>query len=274
MNSIDPQHKNHPGILISILLLAITICFTVFSLAPRLTKTNLLPEVYYSALLDAEQISSDEISTNLTAIVKDNPNIQWQGDRLKVSTYAKPKYFEVGSHQTTSREVWVTVVPELQNFCTNYAQTGQEISPRIEQLLGLAPSHQPAKSIVELWVDAKDLFRPTPDPEISDHEAELAFRPANNFLRVSPEYQDWFNSRLNEFESQLKEMNPDHPAVPWTRLGYTYDWGESTNHVGLSEFVLSKGAELEVESVSTVDNYCRGTEAVAQTKSVELAFDN
>ncbi|MEM6614348.1 MAG: hypothetical protein AAF652_19285 [Cyanobacteria bacterium P01_C01_bin.72] len=236
-------------------------------LSSKLTKTSFLPEAYYSALLDAEQISSDEISTSLTAIVKDNHNIQWQGDLLKVATYAKPQYFEVGSQQTTSREVWVTVVPELQNFCTSYAHTGKEVSPRIEQLLGLAPSNQPPKSIVELWVNAKDLFRPTPDPEISDHEAELEFRPPNNFLSVSPEYQEWFNRRLNEFKSQLKEMNPDRLAVPWTRLGYTYDWGDSTSHIGLSEFVLSKGAELEVESVSSIDNYCQGTESIAQTKS-------
>ena len=25
---------------------------------------------------------------------------------------------------------------------------------------------------------------------------------------------------------------------PWTRLGYTYDWGNPRNLVGLSEFVL------------------------------------
>ncbi|MEO1691376.1 MAG: hypothetical protein AAFR63_07575 [Cyanobacteria bacterium J06631_6] len=273
MNSLDPQPRKYPAIFISILLLAITICFAAFLITPKLTKTNLFPEVYYSALLDAEQISSDEISTSLTAIVKDNRNIQWQGDRLKVATYAKPKYFVAGSQQTASREIWVTVVPELQNFCTSYAQTGKELSPRIEQLLGLAPSHQPPKSIVELWVNAKDLFRPTPDPEISDREAELEFRPANNFQQVSPEYQEWFNSRLSEFKSQLKEMNPDRPAVPWTRLGYTYDWGESTDHIGLSEFVLSQGAELEVESVSSINNYCRDTEPIAQTQSAELALN-
>ncbi len=269
MNSTNPEPQKYLAMLLSAIFLFISISLSWFLFTTGSPQTNVLPEVYYSALKDVEQVSSDEISTTLTAIVKDNHNIQWQGDRLKVATYAKPKYFEVGSKQPSSREVWVTVVPELQNFCIDYAKTGKEISPRIEQLLGLAPSHQPAKSIVELWVEAKDLFRPTPDPEITDHEAELEFRPANEFLSVSPEYQDWFNSRLNEFESQFQEMNPDRPPVPWTRLGYTYDWGDSPNHIGLSEFVLKKGASLEVDSVSTVNDYCRGDDAIAMIESAK-----
>lgn len=256
-------------VLLSGILLLITISLSWLFPTISSVQASVLPEVYYSALKDAQQISSDKISNTLTAIVKDNHNIQWQGDRLKVATYAKPKYYEVGSTQTSSREVWVTVVPELQNFCTNYSRTGQEITPRIEQLLGLAPSQKSAKSIVELWVEAKDLFRPTPDPEITDHEAEIKFRPANEFLSVSAEYQDWFNSRLNEFETQFKEMNPERLPAPWTRLGYTYDWGDSSNHIGLSEFVLKEGANLEVDSIATVDDYCRSTDPLAMVQSAE-----
>lgn len=271
MNSTNVQAKKYVSIVLSAIFLIIAISLSWLFFTASSPQTKVLPEVYYNALKDVEQVSSDEISTNLTAIVKGNHNIQWQGDRLKVSTYAKPKYFAAGNKQIASREVWVTVVPELQNFCTDYAQTGKEISPRIEQLLGLAPSNQPAKSIVELWVNAKDLFRPTPDPEITDREAELEFRQSNEFLSVSAEYQDWFNHRLNEFESQFKEMNPDRPAVPWTRLGYTYDWGESSNphHIGLSEFVLRAGAELEVNSVSTVNDYCHSPHSIAAINSAK-----
>ncbi len=51
--------------------------------------------------------------------------------------------------------------------------------------------------------------------------------------------------------------------APWTRLGYTYDWGASQNHIGLSEFVLRKGANLEVDSVTAVNDYCRGGDSIA-----------
>ncbi|MEL6494318.1 MAG: hypothetical protein AAFQ41_04240, partial [Cyanobacteria bacterium J06623_7] len=228
-------------------------------------KNSAVPEVYYRALKDVEQITPEEISTNLIAIVKDNPLIQWQGDRLKVATFAKAKYsYEVGSTEPQTRDMWVTVVPELKNFCTNYAvTTGKEVTPRIEQLLGLPPGKHESRKIVEFWVLAKDLFRPTPDPEISDREAELEFRTANDFLSISDKYKEWYNRELASFNSRIKEMNPDKMPAPWTRLGYTYDWGESSNHVGLSEFVLAKGASLEVDSVTPVDDYCRQNYPIA-----------
>ncbi|NVN90305.1 MAG: hypothetical protein HXX11_06835 [Desulfuromonadales bacterium] len=44
-------------------------------------------------------------------------------------------------------------------------------------------------------------------------------------------YSSWFNNRSRY--GYTKVSSP----YPWTRLGYTYDWG-SSNHTGLSEFVL------------------------------------
>ena len=257
MNSTNFKSKKYLSLFLFFLPIIVALAVWWLTVTNTSTKNN-IPRVYYSALMDVEQVRADEISTNLTAIVKDNPNIQWQGDRLKVATFAKAKYqYEIGSTEPQSRDLWVTVVPELKNFCTAYASTGREITPRIEQLLGLPPGQNEPRKIVEFWVEAKDLFRPTPDPEITDREAELEFRLPNEFSSVSDKYKEWFNRELDSFKSRLKEMNPAKMPAPWTRLGYTYDWGESTNHIGLSEFVLTKGANLEVDSVATVENYCR-----------------
>lgn len=46
-------------------------------------------------------------------------------------------------------------------------------------------------------------------------------------------------------------------AYPWTRLGYTYDWGNPRADMGLSEFVIKKGAEIAINSVYTTEDYCR-----------------
>ena len=123
----------------------------------------------------------------------------------------------------------------------------------------MAPSHKQSPKIGEFWVESQDLFRATPDPEISDREAELDFPESNDFLIVSEEYKDWFNNRLNEFKSQLREMNLEKLPSPWTRLGYTCDWGEPKNHGGISEFVIRKGSNIKVDSISTVKDYCQGT---------------
>lgn len=272
MTSTNFQPNKQMALILTTIFAIITISLSWFFLNnTNRVKDRVFPEAYYNALKDVEQVRPEEISTNLIAIVKDNPKLQWQGDRLKVATFAKAIYnYEVGSKEPQSRDMWVTVVPELKNFCTNYSlTTGKEVTPRIEQLLGLPPGNNEPRKIVEFWVEAKDLFRPTPDPEISDREAELDFRLANDFMSVSQRYQDWFNNELASFESRMKEMNPNKMPAPWTRLGYTYDWGESSDHIGLSEFVLAKGGSLEVDSVTPVDDYCRGDDAIAMTNSAK-----
>lgn len=263
MNNYFPEHKKQ-FLFASLIILVISICFSWWMLVPKSPPLPATPRVYFDALKDVEQVRSERISTGLTAIVKDNPLIQWQGDRLKVASFTNHKY-EVGSTEPQSRELWVTVVPELQNFCRDYTATGNEPIPRIIQLLGLPPTEKRTQQIVEFWVNYRDLFRPTPDPEISDREAQLTFPESRNFLLVSDEYKNWYNDRVREFDSRLKEMNPAHLPAPWTRLGYTYDWGESNDHIGLSEFVLVKGADLEVASATPVNDYCRGNNAIASS---------
>ena len=269
MNYTTPQPTKNIALILGtiFLLISISLSWFLFAVNADKVKNKIFPEAYYNALKDVEEVRPEEISNNLVAIVKNNSLIQWQGDRLKVATFAKAKYtYEVGSAKPQQRDMWVTTVPELKNFCTNYSlTTGKEATPRIEQLLGLPPGNNEPRKIVEFWVSAKDLFRPTPDPEISDREAELEFRSANEFSSISNKYKDWYNHELSSFNSRMKEMNPDKMPAPWTRLGYTYDWGDSSDHVGLSEFVVAQGASLEVDSVTTVDDYCRGDRAIAMT---------
>jgi hypothetical protein len=97
---------------------------------------------------------------------------------------------------------------------------------------------------VELWVKPESLFRPTPDTEITDTTVSLNF-PAN----ATSDYKEWFNSNI---------INSYYPMKnPWTRLGYTYDWGDSTTHVGLSEFILEQNATAMVKSVTPTVDYLK-----------------
>ena len=45
-------------------------------------------------------------------------------------------------------------------------------------------------------------------------------------------------------------------VYPWTRLGYAYDWGNPQSEVGLSEFVIKKGALVQIHAVTFIDDYC------------------
>ena len=48
-------------------------------------------------------------------------------------------------------------------------------------------------------------------------------------------YTGWFNNRKNYIYDNFRNY-PTSSPYPWTRLGYTYDWGSATR-IGLSEFI-------------------------------------
>ncbi len=98
------------------------------------------------------------------------------------------------------------------------------------------------------------LFRPAPDPEISDHEAELDFPVSNRFIRLSDVHVRWLEDQ--------KKASYGCDGYPRTLLSYNYDWGNPETEVGLSEFVIRKNASVVIHSVSTINDYCRGQKPV------------
>jgi hypothetical protein len=247
---------------------------------------------YSSAVTDARTATPSEISRYLTPITSDNPNLIWEngvpGSRLLVVSWLgnAGSYYkctdpagctgnntciEGGECPTYSYDSWVTVVPEIRNFFG--ISVPQPL--RIAQLLGLPPEYaaqgnpSEAKYMLEMWVSPKDLFRPCPDSEITDTTCETGF-PVDMFRTLDPAnkvrategpeygvfktYSSWFTNRTRY--GYTRGSSP----YPWTRLGYTYDWG-SSNHTGLSEFVLhgrkEDGSKISVgiKSVKTTAEY-------------------
>jgi len=260
--------------------------------APASPVVVSLQAQYSSAVTDARTAEPAEISRYLTPITTDNPNLIWEngvvGSRLLVVTWLGDagEYYKCGDPNgcsgntacveggecpTYKWDTWVTVVPEIKNFFG--AAIPQPL--RIAQLLGLPPTAATAgdpneyKYMLELWVSPQDLFRPCPDTEISDTTCETSFPtdpfrmldPSNTVRATAgPEYGDfmvytsWFTNQAHY--SYTLGSSP----YPWTRLGYTYDWG-SSNHVGLSEFVLHGRKEdgstisVGIKSVKTTAEY-------------------
>jgi hypothetical protein len=188
-----------------------------------------------------------EVCSNLTAIVESNTGLVWQGSvgNKSVLVVTLTKYassYPVDETVCTSwGETWVTVVPEIQTFFQNNVGRGANLTLRALQVLGLPPNCS-STYFVELWVSPDQLFRPTPDNEITDTTAQLDFPEST----TSP-YKDWFNSNI------VSSYYPER--YPWTRLGYTYDWGNPTSPFGLSEFVLKQNSTVTVKSVNTIDSY-------------------
>lgn len=268
---------------------------TAFLAAPSFGRdvTDADKKAYRAALEDTEVAEQTEISTRLLAMVPwydtlnddmlHGSSIKWENpadpenSRVLVETIVDRddyiKYYKdhIGKETTLELSIWVTIVPELKNYFI-----GKSCPPtreKIIQLKGLNPARD-YSVLLEIWVYPKDLFRPAPDPEITDHEGELSIKIAednwtfpsdsNAFLTlinealylekgwISPvKYKDWF---IDAAQTYYDRSGDDVSlwGSPWTRLGYTYDWGNPLDRLGISEFrvvlnVGEKGLTVNIE---------------------------
>lgn len=270
---------------------------------------------YSTALNDARNVTPAKIYLRLTPIVKENPDLIWEngvvGSRILVATVAGSyaagyictdpsgcagNTCKEGGECAYGYDNWVTVVPELKDFFTDSTPS----LLRVAQLMGLPPSYaipggpREAKYIMELWASPSDIFRPCPDSEISDTSCETNY-PTDFFRAIDTSkkvrateglpapvfktYTGWFNNRARN----IYTPTPTSDAYPWTRLGYTYDWGCNKNdaevegsqeltkvfpsarnchdHIGISEFILHGAREdgskipVGIHSVKTIGEY-------------------
>jgi hypothetical protein len=229
-----------------------------------------LQQAYQNAIKDAEVAEASEIDSNLTPIAEDTPNLIWRGegenrqvllaswtswtgyDAMVGKTIRMDRYLQAPVRDAkgntamkvyeTTRDIWVTVVPQVREFCQKNSVAPGALTLRLEQLIGLPP-HNGNTRFVEFWVKPADLFRPAPDPDITTRSASLDF-PAG----VSDAHKKWIED--------LKAVSYLENGYPWTRLGYTYDWGKTDNHVGLTEYVIRVGALVDVHSSSLTVYYC------------------
>ncbi len=240
-------------------------------LGPRDAASQEILDKYQAAIADAARRDPARIDRNLIAITPDNKSLTWKGEGSdeKVLTVVFTGYTGydalVGGPTTLARDVWVAMPEEFQNFCATHDIPESSLTLRLEQLIGLNPDGGRTR-LVEIWASPGDIFRPSPDPEISDHEASLDF-PVSGWLTVSPEHMKWIDD--------LKAISYLPTGFPWTRLGYTYDWGNPNSNIGLSEFVIRQGATVEIQSVNRPEDYCKpassSAPAFAASNVVNLA---
>ncbi len=238
---------------LNVILLGVFL-FSACASAPPVPSAEKLQAAYRNAVKDAATAEPDEIYRGLTAVTAHNPDLIWQGTPgkssvLVVSWTDWPGYREqIGQSVPNTRVTWVTIAPELRVFCRKNRSVPIGLDLRLKQLLGLPPDAQ-KKWLVEIWTDPQDLFRPSPDPEITDHESEIDFPQSDRFLKISEQHIQWFNKMQNQSYGEY--------GFPWTRLGYTYDWGNPQSEIGLSEFAIRPSATVQIRSVTTIDAYCR-----------------
>ncbi len=253
--------------------LVFLLCFSAAILAGCMkTKTVYKPvgpdmatlkKNYKLAVVDAKTAEPYEIYRNLVAVnyygdsTAGQGNLTWSSDstgkmRVLVVSWMKQssiQFWPIGRAFKTSNNQaymsWITTVPEMSGFLKKNQFPDQlSMHLRIAQVLGMPPDTQ-NDYFVEYWVYPENLFRPAPDPEITDHEADLYFPSA-----VSQKHKSWF---LNEMITKYDTSSTS--AFPWTRLGYTYDWSNPQHPIGLSEFVVDTSSLVTVQNIYSSWDY-------------------
>ena len=218
------------------------------------------------AVTDASVVEEKDVYYDLISIQKENENLVWNQDKtkLKVVMWKSLESFNTyyKNHTKTSltqeNVTWVTTAPQVQRFGSDYLKKNpsaskEEIDLRLKQYLGLKPGWT-YDVFVELWVDIKDLFRPCVDPEINDSKCNIKFSEAvlteKLVIKNINCYPCFYkNLYFKDFRKR--------PGIPWSGLGYTYDWGNLTHPFGASEFILVPNAAYEIVNVFKTMEYIK-----------------
>ena len=194
-----------------------------------------LQDQYEKSIADAGVIQPDEVKKVATLTAPNGKFVTW-------TSY--PDSYKPGSDLTLAwGETWVTQNGAVQNECKAFAQ--DEMNIRIQQLLGLPPQEVTQRYFVVLDVKTEDMFRPCANPSLAATECTASF-PDD----VSESHQAWYAS-----QTAVAYQFPR--GYPWTRLGYTYDWNPATDEEGVSEFVIKKGATVNIVSLTPTEEYCQ-----------------
>jgi hypothetical protein len=176
---------------------------------------------------------------------------------VTVATWTRRKPAKDSGEMITPDDTWVTVEPNLQKFCSAFAKAhdgnAEELSLRLEQRLGLPPAYGNT-TFVRMRIrqpTRKTIFRPCSDPRTDEGRCE-----AGGPREGDGEYAAWF------YKQYFSAFGLPQPSLyPWTSLGYTFDWAQGSDgqfvRYGESEFVIPKGARVEILGSMSTAEYCR-----------------
>lgn len=227
---------------------------------------------YRRAIADAAVAEPGEVVSNLLAISPANPLLAWreiEGEQyVLVSTMRRDALGAAGERVSLTNDRWVSIPAETAKRCRKAhcrRLSTRALDLRLKQLTGLPPDGD-YTYINQFWVRPVDLFRPCTDPRTDTTSCPTQVPAAGvnpavvgstniaNFLWIQTDYAWHRPNRFKgsaSFSCAVSWNSPKCYGVPWTRLGYTYDWKPGAKAEGISEFVAVKGASVVIESVKT-----------------------
>lgn len=209
----------------------------------QLTEQNSTSADYDKAFKRSIRPNAKMIYKELEPIRQDNANLMWdeEGRVLMVGLTSWNAYNDqAGNRIVMGNYFWVVPAHSLRQYVKEQRSKGQYARNRLLQKMGKAATPE-TFWVLEVWVDPADLFRPCPDAAIEDKECQLKF-PAD----ATAAHKEWFKQQDEKVEEN---------QLLWSRLGYTYDWGQPDAPVGFSEYVVQRRVEMKLMRVRALSDY-------------------
>ena len=207
-------------------------------------RDSLNRELYAEAVKKAKNLTADDIyplvsiegSSDMASLSGDNSQV------ILVTWHNAPDDFKDGqtiSH--TDKVIWAFTDKEFLSWFRENHEKVDNWDLRLKQLIGMSPETNNNYFTV-FWANVSDVFRPAYYPEINSGLMNTTF--SNSFEEDMSENAMWFKNWFDKTSATIYSRDGGHP---WTRLGYTYDWGNPDRKYGLSEFIVKEGAPIEVK---------------------------
>ena len=213
---------------------------------------------WQTAMSDAVFAEDEEVRPLVTLTAEDS-RVIWDdaGERVLLLTWHDyPSACEPGTAIGEYGDIWATSLGEMKSW---FKENGEEITDRelrFAQLLGVHEDEGYTR-FTAFWVSPRDVVRPA-------FVTDVTKQMVNDYGLVTGEWKEWFDSNIlfSYFESDY----------PWTRLGYTYDWG-GTQEYGLTEFLVRDPSRTEIAFTLTTDEFAEYLKTTEGDQNVDPRTD-
>lgn len=221
-------------------------------------KDSVVEAQYQAAVKDAAEPLESEIHP-LVVINTASDAVTWDADQkrvLMITFSNNPEVYPEGEMVKLSQNVWTVTEKELYEWYKKNREGVKNWPLRLRQLLGLPPT-SPMTHFSAFWVEPQNLIRPAFITDIQIDSMEVSLDERLNDYSSEQEFKVWYK---NWFDKNRAKSYRKDGGFPWTRLGYTYDWGRKDNKYGLSEFLVLEGAEVRVLFTRNVPTFIKWLE--------------
>lgn len=205
-------------------------------------------DLYEQSVEDAVFAEEDEIM-ELVSLTSEDDRVTWddQGRVLLLTFHRYPDSYPEGETVTLEwGEVWTFTEKEMASRFAEEMKEDKDYDLALKHLLGL-PQEKESTTVTAFWVDPEDVLRPAYQMDATDGSMTVTLSDD-----VDEEDKAWFDQNI--LDSYF------YGDYPWTRLGYTYNWGGHGTEYGVTEFLVKAGAQVEVEYTKTEEEFVNGLE--------------